>query len=110
VRDGRARALAVTSPQRSSLLPDVPPVADTLPGFETASWLAVAAPKGLPPAIAARMGSAVVTATRDPETVRRFADVGAEAIGSTPEDLLARAMSEDARWGELVRTLGITAD
>jgi tripartite-type tricarboxylate transporter receptor subunit TctC len=110
VRDGRARALAVTSPQRSSLLPDVPPVADTLPGFETASWLAVAAPRGLPSAIAARMGSAVVTATRDPETVRRFADAGAEAIGSTPEDLLARAMSEDARWGELVRTLGITAD
>ncbi len=110
VRDGRTRAVGVTSAQRSSLLPEVPPVADTLPGFETASWLAVGAPAGLPAAIATRMGDAIVTAARDPDTVRRFADLGAEAIGSTPEDLAARAAAEDARWGDLVRAIGVTAD
>ena len=110
VRDGRARAVAVTSARRSSLLPETPTVAETLPGFETASWLAVGAPAGLPAAIATRMGSAVVAAVRDPDTVRRFADLGAEAIGSTPEELVARATAEDARWGELVRAIGITVD
>lgn len=110
VRDGRARAVAVTSLQPSSLLPGVRPIADSLPGFETASWLAVAAPAGLPAPTAARMGSAVVTAVQDPDTARRFAELGADAIGSTPEQLLARATAEDARWGELVRAIGVTAD
>ncbi len=110
VRDGRARAVAVTSAQRSPLLPDVPPVAETLPGFETASWLAVAAPAGLPAPIAARMGDAAMTAAKDPDVVKRFAELGAEAIGSTPEQLTARATAEDVRWGELVRAIGITAD
>jgi tripartite-type tricarboxylate transporter receptor subunit TctC len=110
VRDGRARAVAVTSARRSSLVPDLPPVAETLPGFETASWLAVGGPAGLPAAIVARMSSAVMAAARDPDTARRFADLGAEAIGSTPEELVARAAAEDARWGELVRAIGITAE
>lgn len=110
VRDGRARAVAVTSAQRSSLLPETPPVAETLPGFETASWLAVGAPAGLPAPIAERMGSVVMTAARDPDTVRRFAELGVEAIGSTAEELKARAAAEDARWGDLVRAIGITAN
>jgi len=110
VRDGRARALAMTGARRSSLVPELPAVAETLPGFEAASWLAVGAPAGVPAAIAARMGSVVMAAARDPDTVRRFAELGAEAIGSTPEELVARAAAEDARWGELVRMIGITAE
>lgn len=110
VRDGRARAVAVTSPERSPMLPEVPAAAETLPGFETASWLAVAAPAALPPEIAGRMLAAVVAATKDPDTTRRFAELGAEAIGSTPEALVARMTAEDARWGALVRAAGITAE
>ena len=110
VQDHRARAVAVTSAQRSPLLPEIPAVAETLPGFETASWLAVGAPAGLPEPIAARLGAAVMAAARDPDTVRRFAALGAEAIGSTPEELAARVAAEDERWGELVRAAGITAD
>ena len=110
VRDGRARAIAVTSPQRSPMLPGVPTVAETLPGFETASWLAVAAPAGLAAPIAARMQAAVTAATRDAETRQRFAELGAEAIGGTPAELLARMRAEDARWGDLVRAAGITAE
>lgn len=110
VRDGRARAIAVTGPERSAMLPDVPTVAETLQGFETASWLAVAAPAGLPAPIAARMLAAVVAATRDPDTQRRFAELGADAIGGTPEALAARMTTEDARWGALVRAAGITAE
>src|SRR6478672_1143594 len=110
VRDGRARAVAVTSARRSPLMPELPAVAETLPGFETASWLAVGAPAGLPEAIAARLGAAVMAAARDPDTARRFAALGAEAIGSTREELAARVAAEDERWGELVRAAGITAD
>ncbi|TDH60991.1 tripartite tricarboxylate transporter substrate binding protein [Dankookia rubra] len=110
VRDGQARALAVTSSQRSSLMPELPAVAETLPGFDTASWLAVAGPAGVPAEITARMSAAVVSAARDPETVRRFAALGAEAIGSTRDELVMRAMAEDKRWGELVRARGITAE
>ena len=110
VRDGRARAVAVTSARRSPLAPELPAVAETLPGFETASWLAVGAPAGLPEAIAARLGSAVMAAARDPDTARRFAALGAEAIGSTREELATRVAAEDERWGELVRAAGITAD
>ena len=110
VRDGRARAVAVTSALRSTLAPEIAAVAETLPGFETASWLAVGAPAGLPGAIAARLGAAVAAAARDPDTARRFAALGAEAVGSTPEELAARVAAEDERWGELVRAAGITAD
>lgn len=110
VRDGRARAVAVTSARRSPLVPEIPAVAETLPSFETASWLAVGAPTGLPAAIATRMGSAVMAAARDPDMVRRFGELGAETIGSTSEELVARAAAEDARWGELVRATGITAE
>ena len=110
VRDGRARAVAMTGARRSPLAPELPAVAETLPGFETASWLAVGAPAGLPEAIAARMGAAVMAAARDPDTARRFAALGAEAIGSTREELAARIAAEDARWGELVRAAGITAE
>ena len=110
VRDHRARAVAVTSAQRSPLMPELPAVAETLPGFETASWLAVGAPAGLPEAIAARLGAAVMAAAHDPDTARRFAALGVEAIGSTPEELAARIAAEDKRWGELVRAAGITAD
>ncbi|MDO9707609.1 Bug family tripartite tricarboxylate transporter substrate binding protein [Paracraurococcus lichenis] len=110
VQDGRARAVAVTGTRRSPLLPEAPTVAETLPGFETASWLAVGAPAGLPEPIAARLGAAVMAAARDPDTARRFASLGAEAIGSTREDLAARVATEDKRWGDLVRAAGITAE
>ena len=110
VRDGRARAVAVTGARRSTLAPEIAAVAETLPGFETASWLAVGAPAGLPEAIAARLGAAVAAAARDPDTARRFGALGAEAIGSTREELAARIAAEDARWGELVRAAGITAE
>ncbi len=110
LRDGRARAVAATGARRSPLAPELPAVAETLPGFEAASWLAVGAPAGLPEAIAARMEAAVAAAARNPDVVRRFAALGAEAIGSTREELAARAAAEDERWGELVRAAGITAD
>ena len=110
IRDGGARAVAVTSTARSPLLPAVPTVAEAFPGFETASWLAVGGPAGIPEAITARLGTAVIAATRNPDTARRFQGLGAEAIGSTREDLAARIALEDKRWGELVRARGITAE
>ncbi len=110
IRDGGARAIAVTGTERSPLLPAVPTVAETLPGFETASWLAVGGPAGIPGVVAARLGTAVIAAAHHPDTARRFGGLGAEAIGSTPEELVSRAAAEDRRWGELVRARGITVE
>ncbi|WP_084113087.1 Bug family tripartite tricarboxylate transporter substrate binding protein [Belnapia moabensis] len=110
IRDGGARVIAVTGTDRSPLLPAVPTVAETLPGFETASWLAVGGPAGIPDAIAARLGAAVVAAAHHADTARRFRVLGAEPIGSTREELASRAAAEDKRWGELVRARGITAE
>jgi tripartite-type tricarboxylate transporter receptor subunit TctC len=64
----------------------------------------------VPEAITERMGTAVIAAARDPETARRFAALGAEAIGSTRGELATRVAAEDKRWGELVRARGITAE
>jgi tripartite-type tricarboxylate transporter receptor subunit TctC len=110
IRDGRARGLAVTSLTRSPLAPGLPPVAETLPGFEAASWLAVGGPTGLPGPVAARIEAAVIAAAAEPELVQRFFALGAEAVGSTRASLGARIAAEDARWGELARAAGITAD
>jgi tripartite-type tricarboxylate transporter receptor subunit TctC len=110
MRDGLVRAVAISSAQRSPLAPELPLVAETLPGFEASSWLAVGAPAGLPEVIAKRMEEAVRTAARDPEVVRRFAELGAEAVGSGRAEIATRAAAEDKRWGEVARAAGVTAD
>ncbi|MGG5817772.1 Bug family tripartite tricarboxylate transporter substrate binding protein [Falsiroseomonas sp. HW251] len=110
VRDGRAKAIAMTGAVRSPLAPGLPAVAETLPGFEAASWIAAAAPAGLPRDLAERVEAAVTAACADPALRERFAGLGVEPIGEGPQALAARAAAEDARWGEVIRVAGIRVE
>ncbi|MBI2744951.1 MAG: tripartite tricarboxylate transporter substrate binding protein [Burkholderiales bacterium] len=89
VRDGKLRALAVTSPKRSTLAPELPAVSELLPGFESVTWFGVYGPRGLPPEIVARVNQAVNAALAEPELKERFARLGAETTGGTPQAFAA---------------------
>jgi tripartite-type tricarboxylate transporter receptor subunit TctC len=109
VKSGRLRALAVTSAQRSPVLPEVPSVSESgLPGYEAASWFAVLAPAGTPSAILRKLNAAINQVLARPDVREAFASDGSEPAGGTPEDL-ARSIREGiAKWGKLVRDLGVT--
>jgi len=107
---GQTRGVAVTSLQPSHLAPDLPTIAARLPGFEALSWIAVGAPAGLPEPIAARIETAVAEAMTDPALITRFQALGVEPAASGREALAARIATEDARWGTLIREVGITLE
>lgn len=107
---GRSRGVAVTSLQPSALAPDLPTIAASLPGFEALSWIAVGAPAGLPEPLAAQIEAAVAAAMQDPGLLERFRALGVEPAASGRAALAARIAAEDARWGAVVRDVGITLD
>jgi tripartite-type tricarboxylate transporter receptor subunit TctC len=109
-RDGRARAIAIASPTRSALAPDVPVVAETVPGFVAETWLALVAPRNLPEAQAARLEQAMIAIARDPAVAARLRELGAEAVGSTRAELAETIRAQDAMWGPVARDAGVTAD
>jgi len=111
VTSGKLRALAISSPQRSPRMPDVPTVAETvIPGFEVYEWNGMFVPRGTPAAIADKLHQALVDALRDPEVQRRFGDVGARPVGSSPAEFAAYLAKEDAKWAEVIRKGAIKAD
>jgi tripartite-type tricarboxylate transporter receptor subunit TctC len=111
VKSGKLRALAVTSKQRSSALPDVPTVAETvLPGFEVIGWFGILAPAGTPAPIVDRLNRDLNAILQTPETKDRLKDLGTEPLGGTPAEFGKLVESETARWGEVIRKLGIKAD
>jgi len=110
VQQGRLLALGVTSPKRSPQLPDVPPIADTLPGFDAQSWTGMVAPAGTPRAIIDKLHSAVTKALAAPDVRDKLSGQGVEVVASTPEafaDLIAR---DGVRWGAIIRQRKITID
>jgi tripartite-type tricarboxylate transporter receptor subunit TctC len=110
-KDGRAKALAVSSAHRSGLLPEVPTFAESgAPGFDLVSWQALFGPAALPPDIAAKLGDALRQALRSPMVDRLLRDGGAEPVGGSPEELAAFLAEEIPKWGRLVRLSGATAD
>ncbi|MGG5808069.1 tripartite tricarboxylate transporter substrate-binding protein [Falsiroseomonas sp. CW058] len=110
VRAGRLKALAVTSAARNHALPDVPPLADAVPGFDLTSWFAVMAPAGTPPAVVSRVDAAVREALADAAWRARVTADGSTAVGLGP-DLFAPFLREEAvKWGEAVRISGATVD
>lgn len=111
VRDKRVTALAVTGEKRSPLAPDVPTVNESLlPGFTMGAWQAVFAPTGTPPEIVAKMRQAYGIALQDPAIKAKLASDGAEAIGSSGEELKAFMDSEIRRWAKVVQTSGVKLD
>jgi len=111
VNAGRLRALGVTSPARSPLLPEVPAIAETLPGYEASIFNGVVAPAGTPREVVARLNGEIAAFARAPEARGRFARQGVELVASaTPEQFTAWLAAEYARYTRLVREAGITAE
>jgi tripartite-type tricarboxylate transporter receptor subunit TctC len=108
IQAGKLRALAVTSKKRSSLLPDVPTIAESgWPEYEAGSWYGILAPAGTPPAIVSRLHTEIVKALKHPEVEKRLAGEGADVIGSTPQEFAAHIKSELARMGQAIKAAGV---
>ena len=110
VKAGKLRLLAVTEGKRSSsLLPDIPTVAESLPGFEMAVWYGAYGPAGMPKEIVARLNAEIGRILFLPEAKKRMADIAVETARSSPEELTAHTRADADRWGGIIRQLGITA-
>lgn len=107
VKSGRLRALAVTGEKRSPVLPGVPAVAETLPGYAAGPFYGVLGPGGMSAELTARIRDALVTIIHSPEMKTRLAAEGGEAYGSTPEEFAALIRAETARWGKVIKAAKI---
>ena len=108
VKAGKLRLLAVTEGKRSSLLTDVPTVAETLPGFEMAVWYAAYGPAGMPKEIVARLNAEIGRILALPEVKKRMADIAVETAQSSPEELASLTRADADKWGRIIKQLGIT--
>ena len=111
INAGKLRALAITSTQRSPLLPNVPTMAEL--GYKDVtvySWQAVAAPRGLPADIKSRLHAAIVASLNDPQVKPKLLELGFEIVGNTPAQFTAFQSSEFARWKKVIEVGKITAD
>ncbi|MGZ5090496.1 MAG: Bug family tripartite tricarboxylate transporter substrate binding protein [Burkholderiales bacterium] len=111
VRAGKLRALAVTSLERSPLMPDVRSVSDSgFPGYEASVHIVLLGPAGLPREIVNKLSGEVAKVARNEETRRYFAEQGVEMVGSTPEESAAFIMKDIAKWEKVIREAGIKAE
>lgn len=103
VRAKRLRALGVTSPTRAKQLPDVPAVAETLPGFENLGWFGFMVPTGTPAAIVAKIHKDTVAALKDPAIAKRFDDLGMAPVGNSSADFAKAIKEEGLRWAKVIK-------
>jgi len=109
-RAGKLRALAVASKRRFPGLPDVPALAETLPGFESVAWFGIVAPPKTSPAIAEKVAVGVQEALKLPEVRKRLADLSAEPLGYGPAETAAFMREETERWGAVIRTAHVKVE
>jgi tripartite-type tricarboxylate transporter receptor subunit TctC len=111
VRSGQLRGLAVSSAKRIAAAPELPTVAESgLPGFDVVAWFGIFAPAGTPKAIVDRLSAETRAALAAPEVRKRLVDLGAEPLGSTPQEFAAYVDAEFQRWGKLAKEAGIRID
>jgi len=110
VRDGRLRALGVTSLKRSPLAPELPPIADTLPGFESNTWFGLYGPKALPAEMVTRINTAANQALADPEVRDKLARLGISPTTSTPPQFASMVAEDAAKWKKIITERKITGD
>jgi len=107
IRDGKLRALAVTTMEPSELLPGLPVVANYLPGYEASGWYGVGAPKGVAAEIVGRLHNEITAALADPKIKMRFADLGVTVLAGSTADFGRLLVDETAKWGKVVKFAGI---
>jgi tripartite-type tricarboxylate transporter receptor subunit TctC len=110
VRAGKLKLIAVASPTRVANLPDVPTIAETLPGFASVTWYALVAPPNTPPTIVEKINADVNEALRDPELKRRLADLSAEPVGGTPRATASYFHDEAQRWQNVITSAHVTLE
>ena len=110
IKDGRIRALAVTTSVREASLPNVPTVAETIPGFEASAWFGISAPKGTSREIVDKLNAATNQLLADPKIQKRLADLGGTLIPGTPEDFGKIIASDTQKWEKVVKSSGATVD
>jgi len=110
VKEGRLRALGITSLKRSPLLPNLPAISETIPGFESVTWFGMYGPKGLPAELVSRVNTAVNQALQDPEVRERLARLGIEAVGGTPAQFSALLEKDRAKWSKIITERQIKPD
>lgn len=106
IRAGRLKALGVTSKQRLQQLPDVPAIAEVLPGYESSAWFGLFGPGRMDPALTKRLSDAARQAVQNPDVRRRIENDGASAVGNAPEEFSRFVQAEIERWGKVVRFSG----
>jgi tripartite-type tricarboxylate transporter receptor subunit TctC len=110
VQGGRVRALAVTGKTRSPLLPDLPAIAETLPGYEAIIWFGVGVPRGTPPEVVARLNREINAGLAAAEIKEKYAKLGTTPMVMTPEEFWAFAQGETDKWREVIEKAGIKVD
>ncbi|MCK0196078.1 tripartite tricarboxylate transporter substrate binding protein [Ancylobacter sp. 6x-1] len=110
IKSGKLRALGVTTAKRATSFPDVPAIAETIPGYETYTWNALFAPAGTPAAAIEKLNKAANAALADPAVQAKLADFSATVVGSTPAELDAHVKAELAKWAPIVRASGAQLD
>lgn len=110
IKAGTLKGLGVTTAARAPSFPDLPTIAETVPGYETYSWNALFAPAGTPPETVQRLNAAALSALKDQTVAARMAEFSASIVGSTPEDLGAHVTAELAKWTPVVKEANISLD
>jgi len=110
VRDGRLRALGITTLKRSPLAPELPPIADVLPGYESTTWFGLYGPKGLPPELLQRINTAAGQTLADPEVKDKLQRMGIEAVTGTPQQLATMVAADTAKWKKIIVERRISAE
>jgi tripartite-type tricarboxylate transporter receptor subunit TctC len=109
VQGGHARIIAMTGATPHPLLPEVPPVAETIPGYKVVGWFGIFGPAGLPVPVAATLNGATAAVLAEPETRDRLRAMGLDPASSSPEELAERVTQDDALWGPVIRQAGLRA-
>ena len=110
IKTGKLRALATTTPNRIAALPDVPPLADAVPGYEVITWHGIVAPAGTPTEVVNRLHTEIVKALKTPEFSARLREMGLELYGTTPAQFAQFIRSENVKWAKVIKATGLSLD
>jgi tripartite-type tricarboxylate transporter receptor subunit TctC len=110
IKAGQVRALAVTSAQRTDALPELPPIAEALPGYEATSWSGLMAPKGTPADIVGKLNRDVNAALADPKIIERFIAIGGPPTPDTPGAFGRIIVTDTEKWAKVVKATGAKAN